>query len=65
MVIHLQLLNGLPTTVKIFSKDGILQRQAQFTQLKTTFDLGALKTGTYLMALSNAVLRHTAKINIL
>jgi hypothetical protein len=64
MVINLQLLNGLPTTVKVFSKDGTLQTQAQFTQLKSSIDLGALKAGTYILALSNSILRHTSMLRV-
>jgi hypothetical protein len=64
MTLNLQLHNGVPTTVKIFSVDGKLQRQLQVQHSKTSIDLSFLNKGTYIVALSNAVRYCTSKLFI-
>jgi hypothetical protein len=64
MVLNLQLQNGVPTTIEIFSVDGKLQRAMQIHQPRISIDLGFLSKGTYLLALSNAVRRYTTRLKV-
>ena len=64
MILKLQLQNSEPTTVKIFSIDGTLQKQLQVKQSYNSINLNFLSKGTYLLAFSNTLRRFTTKLTI-
>jgi hypothetical protein len=64
MVLNLKLQKNVPTLVEIFSTDGKLQTQLKVQQARISIDLDFLAKGTYLLALSNAFVRYTTKLQV-